>query len=102
MIRVSHLFKSYGARPAKSYGAWPAKSDGGSACQERRRWACKSGDARSGRGAPPPALDDVSFEVERGEIVALLGPNGAGKTTLMRILTGFLAPSSGDAELAGH
>ena len=62
----------------------------------------KSYGARRGRGARPRALDDVSFEVGRGEIVALLGPNGAGKTTLMRILTGFLAPSDGDAELAGH
>jgi ABC-2 type transport system ATP-binding protein len=54
-----------------------------------------------GPGAAARALDDVSFEVGRGEIVALLGPNGAGKTTLMRILTGFLAPTSGDAALAG-
>jgi len=54
-----------------------------------------------GPGANARALDDVSFEVGRGEIVALLGPNGAGKTTLMRILTGFLAPTGGDAALAG-
>ena len=58
--------------------------------------------APAARGALPPALDDVSFEVGRGEIVALLGPNGAGKTTMMRILTGFLAPTGGDAQLAGH
>jgi len=54
-----------------------------------------------GPGVGARALDDVSFEVERGEIVALLGPNGAGKTTLMRILSGFLAPTAGDAALAG-
>ncbi|HET6146787.1 MAG TPA: ATP-binding cassette domain-containing protein [Polyangia bacterium] len=54
-----------------------------------------------GTDANSRALDDVSFEVGRGEIVALLGPNGAGKTTLMRILSGFLAPTSGDAALAG-
>jgi len=48
-----------------------------------------------------PALDDVSFEVAKGEIVGLLGPNGAGKTTMMRILTCFLAPTRGTAELAG-
>jgi ABC-2 type transport system ATP-binding protein len=54
------------------------------------------------RGGAVRALDDVSFEVGKGEIVALLGPNGAGKTTLMRILSGFLAPTAGDAALAGH
>jgi ABC-2 type transport system ATP-binding protein len=62
----------------------------------------KSYGARQAGGASPPALDDVSFEVGRGEIVALLGPNGAGKTTMLRILTGFLAPTGGDAQLAGH
>jgi ABC-2 type transport system ATP-binding protein len=57
---------------------------------------------RRGRARQPAALSDVSFEVGRGEIVALLGPNGAGKTTIMRILSGFLDPTDGDAELAGH
>jgi ABC-2 type transport system ATP-binding protein len=47
------------------------------------------------------ALDDVSFEVERGEIVGLLGPNGAGKTTTMRILTGYIPPTEGAARIAG-
>ncbi len=48
------------------------------------------------------AVDRISFEVGRGEIVGLLGPNGAGKTTTMRMLTTFLAPTSGRAALAGH
>ncbi len=47
------------------------------------------------------ALDDVSFEVGRGEVVGFLGPNGAGKTTAMRILAGFLPATSGAASLAG-
>ena len=52
--------------------------------------------------AREPALDGVSFGVARGEIVGLLGPNGAGKSTLMRILTCFLTPTRGTAQLDGH
>jgi ABC-2 type transport system ATP-binding protein len=47
------------------------------------------------------AVDDVSFRVERGEILGFLGPNGAGKTTTMRILTGFMPATDGKAIVAG-
>jgi len=47
------------------------------------------------------AVDDVSFRVERGEILGFLGPNGAGKTTTMRILTGFMPATEGKAIVAG-
>lgn len=46
------------------------------------------------------ALDNISFNVEKGEIVGFLGPNAAGKTTTMRILTGYLAPTRGEAWIA--
>lgn len=48
------------------------------------------------------AVDNVSFEVAKGQIVGFLGPNGAGKTTTMRVLTCFLPPSAGRAEVAGY
>ena len=48
------------------------------------------------------AVDNISFSVEKGEIVGFLGPNAAGKTTTMRILTGFLAPTRGQAWVAGY
>ena len=51
---------------------------------------------------PRRAVFDVSFTVEPGEIVGLLGPNGSGKSTIFRILTGYLAPSAGSVEVAGH
>lgn len=47
------------------------------------------------------AVDNISFEVQPGEIVGLLGPNGAGKTTTARIIAGFLAPTSGTVEVIG-
>ena len=47
------------------------------------------------------AVDDVSFKVEKGEILGFLGPNGAGKTTTMRILTGYMPPTDGKATVAG-
>jgi ABC-2 type transport system ATP-binding protein len=51
---------------------------------------------------PRPAVADVSFSVTEGEVMGLLGPNGSGKSTILRILTGYIAPSSGTVEVAGH
>lgn len=48
-----------------------------------------------------PVLKDIRFRVSKGEVVGLLGPNGAGKSTLMKILTGFISPSSGEASING-
>lgn len=48
------------------------------------------------------AVDNISFSVERGEIVGFLGPNGAGKTTTMRMVTGYLMPTEGTVSVAGH
>src|SRR5437016_853090 len=47
------------------------------------------------------AVDHLSFEVEKGQIVGFLGPNGAGKTTTMRMLTCFMPPTEGTAQVAG-
>ncbi|MBO56034.1 MAG: MFS transporter [Dehalococcoidia bacterium] len=51
---------------------------------------------------PQPAIDDVNFNVKRGEILGFLGPNGAGKTTTMRILTGYMPPTQGQVTIGGH
>jgi ABC-2 type transport system ATP-binding protein len=53
------------------------------------------------RYARHEAVSDVTFSVKRGEIVGFLGPNGAGKTTTLRMLTGYLPPTSGSARIAG-
>ena len=53
------------------------------------------------RYARTVAVDNISFEVEKGQIVGFLGPNGAGKTTTMRVLTCFLPPTMGTANVAG-
>src|SRR6185369_10397373 len=49
-----------------------------------------------------PAIQGVSFDVERGQIVGFLGHNGAGKSTTMRILAGYITATSGSATIAGH
>jgi ABC-2 type transport system ATP-binding protein len=51
---------------------------------------------------PIPALQEVSFRVEQGEVIGFLGPNGAGKSTTMRILTGFAPATRGSAKVAGY
>src|SRR5437764_10975688 len=53
------------------------------------------------RYARTVAVDHISFEVQKGQIVGFLGPNGAGKTTTMRILTCFMPPTEGSARVAG-
>jgi ABC-2 type transport system ATP-binding protein len=53
------------------------------------------------RFGPVTAVDDVSFSVRRGEVLGFLGPNGAGKSTTMKVITGFLAPTSGTALVCG-
>ncbi|MGH8226438.1 MAG: ABC transporter ATP-binding protein [Steroidobacteraceae bacterium] len=56
----------------------------------------------SKRYASLTAVDDVSFEVHPGEVLGFLGPNGAGKTTTMRMLAGFITPTSGKASICAH
>jgi ABC-2 type transport system ATP-binding protein len=51
---------------------------------------------------PTVAVNNVSFEVQKGEILGFLGPNGAGKTTTMRVVTGYFPPTDGNAFIAGH
>ena len=51
---------------------------------------------------PKVAVNDVSFTVERGEVLGFLGPNGAGKSTTMRMVTGFIPPTSGRISVGGH
>ena len=51
---------------------------------------------------PFVAVQDVTFSVPRGQVAAFLGPNGAGKSTTMKLLTGFLAPTGGEAWIGGH
>src|SRR4051794_32477008 len=51
---------------------------------------------------PRTAINNLNFEVKKGEIVGFLGPNGAGKSTTMKILTGFMPATSGKANIAGH
>jgi ABC-2 type transport system ATP-binding protein len=51
---------------------------------------------------PVVAVDGVSFEVEKGQVLGLLGPNGAGKTTAMRMIACFIRPDSGTASVCGH
>ena len=51
---------------------------------------------------PKRAVDDISFAVERGEVLGFLGPNGAGKSTTMRIITGFYPPTAGRVSVGGH
>ena len=51
---------------------------------------------------PNLAVDNISFSLQKGEVLGFLGPNGAGKSTTMKMITGFLPPSSGTAQVNGY
>jgi NitT/TauT family transport system ATP-binding protein len=57
---------------------------------------------RGSGGRPVVAVDDLTFDVEAGELVCVLGPSGCGKTTLLRCIAGLLEPTAGEVELAGQ
>jgi ABC-2 type transport system ATP-binding protein len=59
-------------------------------------------DGLTKRYGPHTVVDNLSFECSAGEVLGFLGPNGAGKSTTMKMLTGFVAPSSGSASICGH
>lgn len=51
---------------------------------------------------PHRAIDQISFQIQKGDVVGFLGPNGAGKSTTMKIIAGYMAPTSGEARIAGY
>ncbi|MBK7894102.1 MAG: ATP-binding cassette domain-containing protein [Candidatus Promineifilaceae bacterium] len=69
---------------------------------EAKQLTKRYGGVTAGRELAETAVSHLTFACQPGEIVGLLGPNGAGKTTTMRLLTGYLPPSSGAAFIAGH
>jgi ABC-2 type transport system ATP-binding protein len=86
-VQVAHAHKGFGGRPHNPL----------------TRLHLEGGQATAAGPAPRTvALDDVSFEVRRGEIFGVLGPNGSGKTTLVRLIGSVLLPDGGHVSLFGH
>jgi ABC-2 type transport system ATP-binding protein len=83
-----------GGSQGQSSSTAGAEAAGGSVAIDARHLSKRYGEVL--------AVDDVSFSVERGEVVGFLGPNGAGKTTTMRMLTGFVPATDGSASITGH
>src|SRR4030095_16528458 len=104
-IKCQGLTKRYQLGERESYKALrDVLSDAAAAPFRRIRAALRNGNGAgpSNKNAPFFALDNVSFEVKRGEAVGIIGRNGAGKSTLLKILSRITAPTRGTAEIHGR
>lgn len=80
---------------------WPMGSDADDAVSDRPP-VCEFTNTWYSYGGGEPAVEDVSFQVRKGDFAAILGPNGSGKTTLLRLSLGLLKPARGSVELFGE
>jgi len=105
-IRVQDLGKKYeiGVRPAQywKYNSLRETLSNALTTQFRRLWSRDAATANSERLDTFWALKDVSFEVQRGEVLGIIGRNGAGKSTLLKILSRITEPTEGSAEIHGR
>jgi zinc transport system ATP-binding protein len=80
---------------------WPEESDGPELATDRPV-VCEFTNTWYSYGGGEPAVEDVSFQIRKGDYAAILGPNGSGKTTLLRLALGLLKPTRGSVELFGE
>lgn len=94
----SHIFQHFYTKMEYIYNSLSVES----AKNVARRMEDDRGESSDKKYGSHYAVNDLSFQVEKGQIYGFLGPNGAGKSTTMNIITGYLAPTAGEVKVDGH